>query len=312
MSGGKPSFVLRILKVTITSKDGTSLTFDGTPVSWNPFIPGFQITVNIENALLPQTGGTASVWIYGMTLDHMNKLSIAGGLWRINPQNKIDIYAGDSSSSNLTLIHSGPIIEAKPEFSGLPSTPFFISANSAIGVQMNNTVPPASINGSVSAYTLLQNICKKAGIGYTDHGGAAANATLSNFYTSGSAHDQITEVVQAAKIRGVYDVNGNLATFPQTGAISGTAPIISPANGMIGYPEFQSAVVLVRTIFDPSIVDIALGPGRSVLIQSQLAAANGNFTVTTMRYNLSCNDPSGGPWEINLTATNPSLSSSGS
>lgn len=312
MSGAKSSFVVRILKVNITSPDGSVSIFDGSPVSMNPFVPGLFIETDIENALLPQPGGMASVRIHGMTLSEVNRLSIAGRLWRPDLGTKLEVFAGDSSSPNLTLIHSGQIIEARPEFSGMPSTPFFISAMPGLVAQMNNTVTGTSVNGSVSAASLLGQICEKAGIGYTDADGSAANAKLAYFHTSGSAHDQIVEVILAAKIRGVYDVFGDLVTFAQNGSIPSSEVTISPKNGMIGYPEFQAATVSVRTIFDPEIAAIVAGPGHQIQIQSQLTAATGKFVITQIGFHLSCNDPSGGgPWELDLLVYPSGLGASG-
>jgi len=304
----KPSFTVRILKVVLALQDGSSVTFDGTPQSYTPFVPGFQIEADIENVLLPAPGGTAFIRIFGLSLSHINQLSIAGRLWR--PGTAIaSVYAGDSSSTNLTLIHSGYVIEAKPEFAGMPSVPFFIHSLPGLMLEMNNKVSPTSFNGTVSHSTALKAVSDKAGVQYADH--STAPAQLSNFYTSGSAMDQMNEITSAAKKRGTFSLDQGLKTFEQTGSIPGAVATIRPENGMIGYPDFQEAYVSVRTIFDPEIADVAQGPGHQVKIQSQLTAASGTFVLTQMRYNLSCNNPAGGPWEIDITAINPALGASG-
>lgn len=180
---GKSSFVLRILKIIVNAADGTTYTFDGSPLSWAPFVPGLAIECQVEHAMLLSPGGSVYVRIYGMTLDQMNALSIAGTLWAQNQHgNFVSVYAGDSSSA-LTLIAKGQIIEARPEFPPRdPNTSFFISAIPALGAQMNNTVTPTSFKGATSAETLLQAVCSKVGV-ILDY--QAPPVMLSNPYFAG-------------------------------------------------------------------------------------------------------------------------------
>lgn len=300
-SSDKPSFLIRILKVVVTLQSGTTYTFDGTPQSFSPFVPGLRIEADIENVVLPSPGGNAAIWIHGATLDEINAMSVAGTLWRTVPGMTVQVWAGDSSdASNLTLIHHGQVLEARPEFEGMPDVAFFISSSPGLPLQMDNTVTPTSVNGAVSAQTMLQQICAKVGV-TLDYNGD--DVMLSYHYTAGSAWDQVVDVIYAARLRSWFDgVANTLHVTPQTSGLPAGPVTISPDNGMIGYPSFEAALIHVRTIFDQSIAAVVKGPLNQIQVQSQLAAAQGAFVVQNMRFNLSCNDPDGGPWEIDITA----------
>ncbi len=67
---------------------------------------------------------------------------------------------------------------------------------------------------------------------------------------------------------------------------------------MIGYPQFQFSRVLVRVLFSPSLKSLV---GQTITIRSQLEAANGQFVINTMTYELMSEMPDG-PWEAIITA----------
>lgn len=305
---GNPSFSLRILQVVLTWTDGSTHTFDGSPQSLLPFRPGLQIEADIECFLMPTMGGNAQIRIYGMTLSEINQFSVAGVMWKTTPNARVQVFAG-TSSSNLTLIYTGQIVEARPEFDRMPTVAFYITTIPGLPLQMNNQLRPVSINGAASAKTILQQLCDAAGI-TLDYTGD--DVQIAYYHGSGSAADQMEEVAYAARLRGYYDgTTSTLHVFPQTGSIPGQVVTISPQNGMIGYPNFQKALVTVRTIFDPAIADAAKGPGHEFQVQSQLSAASGTYVINQMHYNLSCNDPDGGDWELEISGYPKKLGASG-
>lgn len=295
---GNPSFDIRVLRVDLTWTDGSTTSFDGSPQSLVPFRPGLRIDADIECLLMPTLGGNAYIRIYGMTLSDINKFSVGGTLWKVITNSKVQIYAG-TSTSNLTLIYTGQAIEAHPDFGRMPEVSFYLSTYAGLNLQMNNTVRPVSINGSTSTRTILQQICDQLGV-TLDYNGD--DVQIAYHHGSGSAGDQIEDVAYAARLRGYYDgTTETLHVFPQTGSVPGGTVIISPQNGMIGYPEFEKNMVTVRTIFDPAIADAAKGPGHEFSVQSQLTAANGTYVINQMRYHLSCNNPDGGEWELEIS-----------
>jgi hypothetical protein len=59
-------------------------------------------------------------------------------------------------------------------------------------------------------------------------------------------------------------------------------------------------------MFNPSLK----GPGQPIRVESQLQAANGNWCISTIDYDLASETP-GGPWEMAVTAALPALSQGG-
>ncbi len=254
-------------------------------------ISGLRAIVHVEFAAQPTTG-LGQIRVFGMTLDHMNRLSRAGFLWQ-SDQNYVAVEAGDKGS-NLVTVFKGLIIEAYPDMRGMPQTAFFVLANPSDVIQLK-PVEPTSFAGETPAPTAIKTIAEKAGLTLENNN---VNAVFSSPYFHGTAWDQLITAVRAANCFGFLDgITKTFAIWPKTGwRESGGTPEISPATGMIGYPEFQAANVVVRTIFDASIKP---GVGTLVRVKSQLAAADGLIVVTNVNYDLTSEMPDG-PWETTI------------
>jgi hypothetical protein len=78
---------------------------------------------------------------------------------------------------------------------------------------------------------------------------------------------------------------------------------VSPVTGMIGYPKFQKNLITVRTRFNTSVS--ITGPGKTVMVQSQLKAANNaKLTIVNVTHDLASQMP-GGPWETTIIGVPP-------
>ena len=259
-------------------------------------LTGLRATAHVENANLPTTG-TGVFRIWGINLNDMNSLSAAGRVWQMNSKNKILVQAGDDVSG-MSTVFSGNIVEAWPDFSRQPDTNFFVSASPAFLPQLK-PVPPNSFTGGTSVATALQQIIKPVGLTLENNG---VNTILASPYFAGSTWDQVNAAVRAANCFGFIDgVNNKLAIWPKTGSRSGSPGVISPENGMIGYPSFQANQVVVRTLFDPNI-SVNGATGKQITIKSQLTAANGKFTVSAATHDLA-SQMENGPWETTIVCT---------
>ena len=252
-------------------------------------------SVHIEFASAPYTG-SAIVTIYGLTLDHINQLTTPGipyG-WR---QNLIEIQAGDLIAG-LTTIYTGTILLAYPKASQ-PQMAFVMMSVPTYGLQLANIGPtgmpvtPTSFKGSIDGATVLSTIAKNAGIPLENNAGVST--VLSNPYFPGTAWEQLKACAAAMNVSAMYDpVKRVFAIWPK-GGTRGQAGVISPATGMIDYPEFQQTLIGVRTLFDPGVV---FTPGDSFNIEgSQFTAANGTWTTASATLDISAQMPDG-PWEI--------------
>jgi len=252
---------------------------------------GLRVAVQVQLASLPTTGA-ALIRVYGMTLSQMNQLSKAGLVWK-GREDKVQVSAGDDVSG-MSVIFNGLIIEAYPDMTESPNSAFSIFATPTQIIQLK-PVPPSTFPGSVKAADVLEKMAKAAGLGFENNG---VDVVLASPYFPGTMWQQMNSAKRAANIDATVDnVKNVLAIWPKTSSRSGGTITISPDTGMIGYPTFEQTRVKVRTVFDPSIR--VTGTGTKVKIESQQDAARGEFTITTINYNLASETP-GGPWEMAL------------
>lgn len=266
-------------------------------------VVGLRVQAKLSMQQLPTPGGIAQIRVFGLTIDHINQLSKAGLYWLYRKNNKVILSAGDDQSGMATLF-KGQIFEAYPDFGSQPEVSFMITANPGMDMQQTPS-QPVSVKGSTNVTTVLEQIVKPFNLKVESNG---VNVQLSNPYLQGSAWTQVIKAVKAANLFCYLDTaSGVLAVWPKTGTRENSqVPVLSPENGMIGYPQFQQNLIIVRNLLDSSI----RGPGQRVEVKSQLKAANGNWAISTIDYDLASETP-GGPWEMVITLALPSLSRGG-
>lgn len=288
-------YARRILQFTFQLGEGSF----GDTGSDKLTVSGLRATVQIGQAHLAVTG-RAVIRIFGLTLNQINTLTKAGLYFKYR-KDLVAIQAGDEKAG-LTEIFNGRIYEAYPDFADQPNGGFVVIAtddgpNGAIKVA---PVPPVSFPGAVSVVTALEQIVKPQGLNVENN---KVNVILASPYFQGTVWQQMLSAIRAANISGVLDsVNSVLAIWPKSGARSGSALLIAPETGMIGYPEFMQNRIRARTLWAPGLK----GPGVLVQVKSQFTAATGSWRVDNIDYNLSSELP-GGPWEMAITATPTSL-----
>jgi hypothetical protein len=256
-------------------------------------VSGLRTFVQVSQAMTPQPS-QCQIRVFGLTLDQINTLTKTGSVFQVR-NNQVAVQAGDDQSG-LATIFNGIIYWAVPEFGEQPETSFLIKANPGGTIQLKPT-PAVSFPKSVAADVALKQILQPAGVTLEANG---TMPTLASPYFPGTVWQQAMRALAAGDLFGYYDgVAQKLAVWPKTGNRS-TSPItISPATGMIGYPEYMENQIRVRTLFDPSFQNAT--PGTQIQVQSQLTPASGKFVLNVVDYNLSSEAP-GGPWEMVLTA----------
>jgi Baseplate hub gp41 len=260
-------------------------------------VTGLRTYVQIQNATLQRSGGvtgTLYLRVQGLTLDHINALTVAGTTY-LQQNNTVKVEAGDIDGT-LTTVFVGKINYAYPDFSAMPDVAFVVQAASTGELQLKPTTP-VSFPGPVSVTQALTQILQPAGITLQNNGG---NATLASPYFPGTVWQQVQRIVKHANANAWFDpIKNVLIIWPTNGSTaSGATVLISPQTGMIGYPAFQKNQIVVRTIFAPNTL---VGPSQTIQVKSQLKAANGMWNAYTVVFNLSSETP-GGPWEMVITA----------
>lgn len=254
---------------------------------------GLKVRLQSEFVSLPaQSWGI--IGVYGMPFNDMIMLSRTG-LEATNARyNQIIVEAGETGK--MTTVFSGVYLFGAPQFTQ-PESPFVVEAFMGGGVLALKPVSPVSFSGSVDGVTVLKAILSGSGYAYE---GPSSLGPLTRPYHAGTRQQMINEVLAALKCNGHIDDRDHvLSVWPKGSVRTGSAPpVISPANGMIGYPSFDRIFMDVRTVFDISLA--SLGLAQPFTVQgSQFPPANGTWYTRRMGLDLLSQTP-GGPWEMQI------------
>ncbi len=256
------SFVQRLLTATITLVTGN---FAGGGNTLN--VSGLRMSATIDCA-----GGAASstmdLTIYGLTLSQMNQLSTVGAQLNQQNKNKVTLMAGDAQAG-MTQVFKGCIANAFVDAQQMPNVCLRISATPDGSTNVTPT-KPTSTKGAGDVATAMQTLATQAGFSLENNG---VNVKLNNMYLAGSIGQQMRTLARHAGVELFFE-HDKAVIVPAGKSRQGSTPLISPQTGMIGYPAFNQATVIVRTIFNPAINYMG-----NVKIQSDLTAACGSFTV---------------------------------
>jgi len=293
------SFVARIISLVIQLGTGSFGNSGSNTLTLGPIgnagtqpYNSLRCVVQIQAASAPFPG-LAIVQVWGLSLDTINQLSIAGLIWG-SRGNYVAIQAGDSVNG-LTTIFTGEIVQAYQR-ANQPEMPLVIVLNPAYGIQLT-PANPTTFSGPTNGVTALTAALKPTKFVLENNG---VSAILSNPYFHGSAWDQVKAITAAMGAVGYLDSAKSVyAIWPQNGnRTGGNTPLISPQTGMIGYPEFQQRLIRVRTLFDPHA---SLSVGHEIQVESQLKAANGTWPISTITHDISA-QLADGPWETSIVA----------
>ena len=273
------------------SQKGSTLTVGGPNAN-------LRAVAHVEYANLPSTG-MAQFRIYGLTLDQMNQISVAGQVFDGRQNNSIACQAGDAISG-FTTVFNGNIVEAWPDINQ-PDAPLYVLASPVAQSPIQlKPVPPTTFAGQTSVATALGQMTQAAGVTLENNG---VNVMLQSPYFHGTIWKQLYDCVRAADCFAFHDsINNKFAVWPKNGNRSGGPLLISPATGMIDYPKFQKRQIRLRVLFNPNLSAAKAAPGNQVQVQSQLTAACGTFVMTAINHELSSELPKG-PWETTILAS---------
>lgn len=251
-------------------------------------IRGARVACHITN-----TGGasnsTMEMAIYGLPLSLMNQLSTVGTQAFKMYKNSVTVEAGDASG--MTLVFGGDIYSAFVDAQAMPQVCFRVMASPG-SFQAIKPATPLSIRGSADVSGMMKTLAGQMGFGFED---AGVNIRLANPYYAGTAWKQAIAIARHAGIDMIVDRN-TMAIVPPGKTRSGDAVLISPQTGMIGYPAFNQANVLVMALFSPSVKYLG-----AIEVKSDLTPANGMWKVNRLEYQLESMIPNG-RWEMMMEA----------
>jgi len=268
--------------LTIIIGLGTGQMGDGAPAEYYT-LTNFRTSAEITS-YGGETMGQAVVKIYGLSLDLMNKLTTIGPIMtQVRGQNSIQILAGENPQA-LTTIYNGTIMTAIADFNNAPDVSFEVTALSASLAAMNPAQATA-IAGPVSADQLFGGFANSLNLQLNNIDVIHA---FNNPTFNGSLRDQVLAAAHEADCDVTFDdsflnIKGRFSFF-------GVTPtIISPSTGMVGYPLLSSDYMYVKSIFLPTVIQ-----GTQIQVEdSELLAANGLWTVVSVKHELESMMPNG-------------------
>lgn len=280
------ALVQRLITVSFNLADGNFAGGSNTRT-----VSGLRVsaTIDVSGGI---ESGTLVAAIYGLPLDVMNQLSTVGTQLNKVDKNLINIQAGDSASG-LNTVFQGLIHNAYADMQSMPQTCLRVQGSPGGAYWSVKPVPPISLSGSQDAGNMLKNLAGQMGMGFENNG---VTVKLSNPYYPGSPWTQAWRIAKHAGIVMVVD-RGVMAITPPGKPRQGNSVTISAQTGMIGYPAFRSASVIVKSLYRPDIK--AQG---AITIQSDLTPANGNWIVNHITYELESMMPHG-KWFMTMECT---------
>lgn len=240
-------------------------------------------------------GSQAQITIYGMSLSDMLQLSTIGSqMGLMNRQNHITISAGDDVTG-MPLVFSGNIFFAFVDGQDQKNMCLRITAVPG-GAADAQTVNSYSLPVSGDVTGMLSNLASQGN--FTFEPNNVTGLQISKPYLWGSVGTQIKQVVQAAGIEHIIDKD-NLAVW-KPGTARGLPVVTLGPNTdpvMIGYPAFNQAAVICRSMFNAQIQN-----GGTLALQTSLKPAVGNWAIVSTQHQIDANIP-GGKWETHIQAS---------
>jgi hypothetical protein len=266
------AFTQKLMQASI-SLGGSANTFSGLRMS---------ATIEAQGATENGLTGNMELAIWGMPLSLMNQLTTLGANYTAKMQEQVELSAGDSDG--MFLVFVGDIIRAYVDAQNMPLVAFRLYATSGGPTWSMKPVPPISLSGPQDVAQMLQRLAKQMGMTLENNG---VNVKLRNPYYGGSPWQQASQIARHAGINMIADRN-TLAIMPGGQARKGDVVLVSPQTGMVGYPMFEQASLIVKCEFNPNI-----NPMGQIQVKSDLTPACGKWNINKTTYELECFMPHG-------------------
>ena len=222
--------------------------------------------------------------IYGLSLSHMNALTLIGTELGTTGSNTVTVTAGEEGGT-LATVFTGTVRRAVADAKAMPIVAFRVSATAA---KIYDIMPaqPTSVQGSADVAQIAQQLAQQMGLQLENNG---VSVKLSNPYLHGAVLTQVRHLAQHAGLSWTVDpAGGTLAIWPRNMGRQGGSTLISPATGMVGYPSYTSSGIAVQTYYNPS-----LKIGAPVNVQSDFTPACGLWKPYQIEHELESQVPRG-------------------
>ena len=246
-------------------------------------LSGLRVSVAIVKPGAPNYS-EAQIRVYGMRLSDMNQLTMLGKPLDYSRLNHIAVSAG-TDGGPMAIAFQGNIQQCWADMNSAPQVPLIVHAvdNGELAMM---PIPATSYKGPVDVATAMAGLARQAGLSLENNG---VSVMLDNSYLSGAVGEQIKSVAEHAHINHIIE-NDKLIIWPMDGVRGGLIPLISPETGMVGYPAFTAGGLVIKTLYNPTILF-----GAQIEVKSELTPACGLWRVNYMSHDLEADTP-GGQW----------------
>lgn len=256
-------FVLNTQNILINGELNNTITLDNC-----------RATVKVENGGMA-FGGGAVFTIYGLSEDMIAAFATIGtdGYNRGNTVIMgVEIYANDS------LVFSGNVYYAYADMNEIPNVGINLRASGAISLS-RSIAPDFSFKGTMALSDILEGICKQSNYTFVNGG---VTGTQTNGHYSGTPLKQIRDLCNGGILR--FAVSGKTVTAwdKYAGKLSKIRALVSPENGLIGYPVYTSGGLTIQTQFSPYIAI-----GEQLHLETSLPGASGDYIASLVTHFLT-------------------------
>ncbi len=266
------------LRFVITLGTGKFGSSDNNQIT----LQGYRSSAHVDKAGGVQMS-TLRAQIYGMSESDMNSATTLQWKNQGYLLNTIEVYAIDGAQE--TLIYRGNIINAWPDFRGMPEVYFSIQAMGGY-TQKLQAAAPISFKGATNVATVMEQLAGRMGYAFENNG---VDMPLSDIYLANTSLEQAKRLAWMAGVD-LYVDDTVLAIMPKGQPRVAQVPVISRESGLVGYPTYDAWGVNFRCLFNPSITF-----GGAVQLETDLAQARGQWIVTSLSHHLQAETP-GGAW----------------
>lgn len=271
------TLIKRVIEVQIQLGEGSFGETGANTVS----ITGLRVS-----AIITKVGRagmtTCDCRIFGLPPTVVKAITTLGKVLTGVKKNVIKLLAGDEGGQAVVFI--GIIQTAFQDYNSAPDVSVTIGAYEGI-LEAMRPLPPSSFPGGADVATIISGLAEQMGYGFENSG---VSVQLSNQYLPGTGFKQAQDAATAANINIAFD-DGTIAIWSKGKARGGTAIVVSPTTGMVGYPAWMEASIVVKSLYNPSFVF-----GAPIKVEgSFIENANGQWVPFKITHELDSEMPDG-------------------
>lgn len=247
-------------------------------------VSGLRVEAIINNAG-GVFGSTLYAKIYGMKETDMLKCCTYAQSFNDLKKIIVTVTAGDKQAG-MSQVFQGTIHDSRIDYDNAPEVPLVIQCRAGFYEQIP-AAAPNSHPGACDVAEMIESLAKSIGFKFKNIG---VSQSLENHYTCGSAVEQIRDIARAAAID--LDIsNGMVTIWDRHQNDDSQMVIVSPDNGLRGYPTFLSYGYQITTEFNADITRF-----RKCRLTTAIPRANGDFFILSCQHIISSQVPVDGPW----------------